>query len=196
MGCLKLTYDYQEQGEKNYSLQWQVWVNPDTDFLEVGNQQTNGNGPDQSVVTQQDLIDFVSQNPFYSQYPAEWILDSQGLRTSERNPGKTIPTIVRRNGELSVTSLKVYIHPSAFGVTTDFRQTLITGHEFIHVMHLSSGSYLRWINAYSESGAEAISEYWSYKWQVENENRLGYPIGGQAGLNRWTGLLPAGYTPR
>ena len=45
MGCLKLTYDYQEQGEKNDSLQWRVWVNPDSDFLGVDNQQYNGNVP-------------------------------------------------------------------------------------------------------------------------------------------------------
>jgi len=45
MGCLKLTYDYQEQGEKNYSLDWHVWVNPESDFLGVVDQQTNGNGP-------------------------------------------------------------------------------------------------------------------------------------------------------
>jgi hypothetical protein len=42
MGCLKLTYDYQEQGEKNSSLKWRVWVNPNSDFLEVDNQQTQG----------------------------------------------------------------------------------------------------------------------------------------------------------
>lgn len=42
MGCLKLTYDYQEQGEKNYSLDWQVWVNPESGFLGVVEQQTQG----------------------------------------------------------------------------------------------------------------------------------------------------------
>jgi hypothetical protein len=146
---------------------------------------------------QKDLIDFVSKNPFYSKYPAEWILDSKGVKTSERNPGKTIPTLKRNSeGKLYVSKIQVYIHPSAFGAITDFRQTLITGHEFIHVMHLSSGSYLRWLDSYGWSGAEAISEYWAYKWQVDNEVRLGHPLGGQAGLDKWTKLLPAGYTPR
>jgi len=45
MGCLKLTYDYQEQGEKNDSLKWSVWVNPESDFLGVVDQQTQGGGP-------------------------------------------------------------------------------------------------------------------------------------------------------
>jgi len=45
MGCLKLTYDYQEQGEKNYSLRWRVWVNPESSFLGVVDQQTQGNCP-------------------------------------------------------------------------------------------------------------------------------------------------------
>jgi hypothetical protein len=40
MGCLKLTYDYQEQGEKNDSLKWSVWVNPESDFLGVVDHQT------------------------------------------------------------------------------------------------------------------------------------------------------------
>jgi hypothetical protein len=44
MGCLKLTYDYQEQGEKNDSLKWSVWVNPESDFLGVVDHQTQGNG--------------------------------------------------------------------------------------------------------------------------------------------------------
>jgi len=42
MGCLKLTYDYQEQGEKTDTLNWRVWVNPESDFLGVVNQQNNG----------------------------------------------------------------------------------------------------------------------------------------------------------
>jgi RHS repeat-associated protein len=148
------------------------------------------------VVTQKDLIEFVSKNPSYKKYPANWILDSDGIKTSKTNPGKTIPTFSRKNGNLTLKSIDVYIHPSAFGTITDFRQTLVIGHEFIHVMHLSSGSFTRWIGSYGWSGAEAISEYWSYKWQVENENRLGYPIGGQIGLDKWTKLLPAGYTSR
>jgi hypothetical protein len=45
MGCLKLTYDYQEQGEKNDSLKWSVWVNPESDFLGVVDQQSHGNEP-------------------------------------------------------------------------------------------------------------------------------------------------------
>jgi len=44
MGCLKLTYDYQEQGEKTDTLNWRVWVNPESDFLGVVNQQNNGGG--------------------------------------------------------------------------------------------------------------------------------------------------------
>jgi hypothetical protein len=149
-------------------------------------------------VTQKDLIDFVSKKPMYSKYPAEWILNSKGLiKTSEENPGKTIPTLSRdKKGNLYVKETKVYIHPSAFGALIDFRQTLITGHEFIHVAHLRSGSYLRWFNEFGQDGARAISEYWAYKWQVDNKVRLGYPIGGQVGLDKWLGLLPAGYKPR
>lgn len=45
MGCLKLIYDYQEQGEKKDSLKWSVWVNPESEFLGVDNQQTNGGSP-------------------------------------------------------------------------------------------------------------------------------------------------------
>jgi hypothetical protein len=52
MGCLKLTYDYEEQplflsesGEKNYTLKWQVWTNPESDFLEVGEVVQTGGGP-------------------------------------------------------------------------------------------------------------------------------------------------------
>ncbi len=148
-------------------------------------------------LTQKDLIDFVSKNPFYSKYPAEWILDSEGLKTSEGNPGKTIATLKRSSeGELYVSKIQVYIHPSAFSAITDFRQTLITGHEFIHVSHLSSGDYMRWFNEFGQDGARAISEYWAFKWQVDNEVRLGYSIGGQAGLDKWSALLPAGYKPR
>lgn len=36
MGCLKLTYDYPEQGEKNDALDWRVWRKRESDFLEVG----------------------------------------------------------------------------------------------------------------------------------------------------------------
>ena len=53
MGCLKLAYDYQEQGEKNDSLEWSVWVNPESDFLGVVDQQTNGNGPGDPIKPQQ-----------------------------------------------------------------------------------------------------------------------------------------------
>jgi len=53
MGCLKLTYDYQEQGEKNDSLKWRVWVNPDSDFLGVVDQQTSGGS---SSVLQASLL--------------------------------------------------------------------------------------------------------------------------------------------
>jgi hypothetical protein len=59
MGCLKLTYDYQEQGEKNDSLKWSVWVNPESDFLGVVDHQTQGNGPSDGV---NDLIRRYEQN--------------------------------------------------------------------------------------------------------------------------------------
>jgi hypothetical protein len=51
MGCLKLTYDYQEQGEKNDSLKWSVWVNPESDFLGVVDHQTQG-GPADDLIKQ------------------------------------------------------------------------------------------------------------------------------------------------
>jgi hypothetical protein len=65
MGCLKLTYDYEEQplflsesGEKNYTLKWQVWTNPESDFLEVGEVvQTGG-------VTQKFSLTTVGWAPF------------------------------------------------------------------------------------------------------------------------------------
>lgn len=49
MGCLKLTYENEtpalflgERPEKIESLNWHVWVNPDSDFLGVVDQQTQG----------------------------------------------------------------------------------------------------------------------------------------------------------
>lgn len=45
MGCLKLACDYQEQGEKNNSFKWRVWVNPESDFLGVVDQQQTGGDP-------------------------------------------------------------------------------------------------------------------------------------------------------
>jgi hypothetical protein len=110
-------------------------------------------------ITQKDLIDFVSKKPMYSKYPAEWILNSKGLKTSEENPGKTIPTLsTDKKGSLYVKQIKVYIHPRIFRAITDFRQTLITGHEFIYVAHLRSGSYLRWFNEFGRDRAQAISD--------------------------------------
>lgn len=51
MGCLKLTYEETpalflgERPEKSDTIKWQVWVNPDSDFLGVGNRQTQGSEP-------------------------------------------------------------------------------------------------------------------------------------------------------
>lgn len=124
----------------------------------------------------------------------EWILDSKGLFTSKFNPGKTK---AKFNKDYSVASIKVYINPSAFGTITTNRQFLITGHEMIHVMHIMDGTYMKWAERYqSWDKAEAITEYNAYLWQVDNENRLGYPIGGQTGLDKWTALLPSGYLKR
>jgi hypothetical protein len=124
----------------------------------------------------------------------EWILDSKGQFTSTTNPGKTKPKF---NPDYSVKNVKVYIHPSAFGTITTNKQFLVVGHEMLHVLHIMSGAYVRWAREYqSWDKAEAITEYNAYLWQVDNENRLGYPIGGQIGLDKWTPLLPAGYLKR
>ena len=132
----------------------------------------------------------------YNKYKATWILDSNGDKTSEKNPGKTIPSLKRDSeGVLYVSGIMVYIHPSAFSTNSN-RQTLIIGHEFIHVSHAGSGSLTKWYNQFGSDGARAISEYWSYKWQVDNEVKLGYSLGGNTQLDKWTNLLPPKYTPK
>jgi hypothetical protein len=53
MGCLKLTYDYDlepelflgARPEKTDTLVWCVWVNPESGFLRVVDQQNNGSDP-------------------------------------------------------------------------------------------------------------------------------------------------------
>jgi hypothetical protein len=51
MGCYKLTYEYEKpllflngQGEKNYSPEWRVWVNPNVSFSGVDGADSSASG--------------------------------------------------------------------------------------------------------------------------------------------------------
>ncbi|MFM8913638.1 MAG: hypothetical protein ACKOE6_12105 [Flammeovirgaceae bacterium] len=65
MGCYKLTYDYRptelfvEQGEKNYTVEWQVWVNPSSTFDGVDDKVLNSAGPDHRL-TMQDVANQIN----------------------------------------------------------------------------------------------------------------------------------------
>ena len=54
MGCYKLTYEetptlfLESDGGKNYSADLQVWVNPESDFLEVGEESLTQGRPDEN----------------------------------------------------------------------------------------------------------------------------------------------------
>lgn len=96
MGCLKLTYDYQEQGEKNDSLKWRVWVNPESDFLEVVNQQTQGGLLASDRVTAALLViaNYKTNKTIYSQAKREI-----GLNVDYADCSSTLITILKQAGQ-------------------------------------------------------------------------------------------------
>ncbi len=114
MGCLKLTYDYQEQGEKNDSLDWRVWVNPNADFLGVVDQQYNGSVPN----------DPTANNGLNWTDAAGGVISSFGLGTDI-----SLYQITKGGMQVSLASKGAYVGAKAFGNTLGAAGLAITGYD-------------------------------------------------------------------
>lgn len=72
----------------------------------------------------------------------------------------------------------------------------MTGHELLHVTHISDGSFKIWLRDYGLNGAINITEFNAYKWQAHQESILGVNYGAAFQLAKYRNLLPAGYLNR
>ena len=115
-------------------------------------------------------------------YHSEWIVDTESSVANVTKPGRTV-------GDPYTKKATVYIHSSAFKDPKYLN--LIVGHELRHVSHYVTGSYLRWMEIYkNRREASNVSEFYAYTWQVEQELKLNYYIGGQQGLEKSIKALP------
>ncbi len=124
MGCLRLTYDHEETPtlfleqapEKVEAPELRVWVNPDSDFLEVGEESLNNAGPFGSVINLFSDLPFTGSKADRSTY-------FEGIRVYSTTLG---PMGDHKAG--TVPGLGIFVNPS------ELYDIDLLSHEFGHIL--------------------------------------------------------------